>query len=83
MAASSDSPEPVFSNLIEHLDMKGVRISPRFLAECIRDAKRGGAQDASVEAAFIAAAADLTGKRLSEDDQNDLRERFRSKLAQQ
>lgn len=80
MADSSQGLEPAYSNLIDHLDMIGVRASPRFLAGCVRDAKRAGAGDAQIHAAFLASLGALSGRALTEAEQRELGERFHEQL---
>ncbi len=72
--------EPAYSNLIDHLDMVQVRLSPRFLAECVRDAKRAGAGDEQIQATFIACLGGIARRGLSEDELRNLGEQFRERL---
>jgi hypothetical protein len=68
--------EPTYSNLIEHLDMKNVGASTRFIANCIRYAKSKGVTDQQLEAIFIACVGEMSDKHLNEFETRSITDQF-------
>ena len=72
--------EPVYSNLIEHFDMKGVRAPVRFIADCIRYAKARGIDDAQLESVFIMCVADISKRHFREGEARTVELRFQAAI---
>jgi hypothetical protein len=72
--------EPAYSNLIDHLDMKHVKASTRFIADCIRYAKGKGVEDAKLEAIFMECVAEVSNRPLQDPEAQTVAEQFRKQI---
>jgi hypothetical protein len=83
VAGEVHSLEPAYSNLIDYFDMKGVRTSVQFIAECVRYGKSRGLDDKQVEATFLRCVGDVTDRPLAGEEMQAVKTRFIEAIDQQ
>jgi hypothetical protein len=76
VAGNVQSLEPAYSNLIDFFDMKGVRTSVQFIAECVRYAKNRGLDDKQIEATFLRCVGDINDRPLAGEEMQTIKHRF-------
>jgi hypothetical protein len=76
VAGDLNSLEPAYSNLIDYFDMKGVKTSVKFIAECVRYAKGRGMDDKQVEATFLSCVGAIADRPLVGEEMEAVKEKF-------
>jgi hypothetical protein len=76
VAGDLHSLEPVYSNLIDYFDMKGVKTSVKFIAECVRYAKDRGLDDKQVESTFLSCVGTIADRPLAGEEMEAVKEKF-------
>jgi hypothetical protein len=76
VAGDLASLEPAYSNLIDYFDMKGVRTSAKFIADCVRFAKERGVDDKQVESTFLTCVGTIADRPLAGEEMQAVKDRF-------